>query len=106
MDFFDSHPQGEEQAHSHIKIGAFSPSHRLPTTRRSELVLKRARFMNALAMRMPFCLCKHVLNTMLDMRDDHSIGLPFTCLVRKICLQSVTYISVEPRIRVLDPLGS
>jgi len=29
MDFFDVHPQGGEQAHSHIKIGAFSPLHRL-----------------------------------------------------------------------------
>jgi hypothetical protein len=48
------HPQGKERAHSHIKIGAFSPLHCLlakivlhnlwPTARRSELVLKRLDF--------------------------------------------------------------
>jgi hypothetical protein len=32
-----------------------------PRARRSELVLKRARFIYALVMRMPFCLCKHIL---------------------------------------------
>jgi hypothetical protein len=109
-DFFDANPQGYERAHAHIKISAFSPPHQLfvkivlhnlwPTTRRSELVLKKAHFLYALAMRMPFCLCKHILNTILDMRDDHSMGLPFAYLVTKICLQSMTDISAEPRMRV------
>jgi hypothetical protein len=72
-----------------IKNCAFSPLHRLltrivlhnlwPTTRRSELVLKRAQFLYALCLRMPFCLCKHILNLMLEMRDEHSTGLPFAC---------------------------
>jgi hypothetical protein len=57
-------------------------------------------------MRVPFCLCKHILNILLEMRDDHSTGLPFACLVTKICLQSVKDISAEPRMRVQDPLGS
>jgi hypothetical protein len=71
MDFFDAHPQSEEQAHSHIKIDAFSPPHCLlvkivlhtlwPTAHRSELILKRARFLYALVRRMLFCLCKHIL---------------------------------------------
>jgi hypothetical protein len=96
MDFFDAHPQGDERAHSHIKIDEISPQHRLlakivlhilwPTARRSEPVLKRDRFLYALVMRMPFCLCKHILQTMLEMRDEHSIGLPFPCLIMKICL--------------------
>jgi hypothetical protein len=100
MDFFDAHPQGDERAHSHIKIGAFSPPHRLlakivlhnlwPTARRSELVLKMDRFLYALVIRMSFCLCKHIMHTMLEMRDDHSTGLPFACLVTKICLRSMT----------------
>lgn len=30
-DFFYAHPQGEERAHAHIKIGAFSPLHHLLT---------------------------------------------------------------------------
>jgi len=109
-DLFNAHPQGDERAHAHIKISAFSPPHRLlakiglhnlwPTARRSELVLKRARFLYPLVMRMPFCLCKHILNIMLEMRDNHSTGLPSTCLVTKICLQFVTDISAEPRMRV------
>jgi hypothetical protein len=115
-DFFGSHPQGDERAHAHIKIGAFSLPHQLlakillqnlwPTACRSELVLKRAHFLYALVMRMPFCLCKHILNRMLEMRDDHSTGLPFTCLVTKFCLQVVTDISIEPRMRMQDPPGS
>jgi hypothetical protein len=27
--FFHAHPQGKERAHAHIRIGAFSPTHRL-----------------------------------------------------------------------------
>jgi len=109
-DYFDAHPQGDERAHAHIKINAFSAPHRLlakivlhnpwPTARRIELVLKRAHFLYALVIRTPFCLCRSILNIMLEMRDDHSIGLPFVCLVTKICLQSVTDISAEPRMRV------
>jgi hypothetical protein len=85
-DFFHSHPQDKERAHAHIKIGAFSPLHRLlakivqhnlwPTFQRSELVLKRAQFLYAIVMRLPFCLCKHILNIMLESRDDHATGLP------------------------------
>jgi hypothetical protein len=50
-DLFQAHPQGHERAHAHIKMGAFSPLHRLlakivlhnfwPTVHRSELILKR-----------------------------------------------------------------
>jgi hypothetical protein len=117
MDFFDAHPQGEERAHFHIKIGPFSPPHPQlvkivlhnlwPTTRRSELVLKRARFLYALVMRMPFCLCKHILQIMLEMRDEHAIGLPFPCLVTKICFHSLSDIAeTEPKVSVQDALGS
>jgi hypothetical protein len=102
---------------SGIKIGAFSPPHYLfakivlhnlwPTARRSELVLKMAKFLYALVMRMVFCLYKHIMHTMLKMRDEDSTGLPFVCLVTKICLCSVTDIAdTEPRVRVQDPLGS
>jgi hypothetical protein len=44
---------------------------------------------------------------MLEMRDEHSTGLPFTCLVIKICLCSMTDIAeAKPKVRVQDPLGS
>jgi hypothetical protein len=109
-DFFDAHSHGDEGAHAHIKIDCFSPMHRLlakivlhnlwPIAHRSELVLKRSHLLYALVMRMSFCSCKHILNIMLDIRYDHSTSLPFVCLVMKICLQSVTNISVEPRMKV------
>jgi hypothetical protein len=115
-DFLDAQPQGDERAHSHIKIGAFSPQHQLfekiilhnlwPTARRSELILKRDQFLYALSMRMPFCLCKQILTIILDSRDDHTTGLPFACLVTKICLEFVTDIYTEPKMRVHDPFGS
>jgi hypothetical protein len=111
MDFFDAHPQGDERAHQHIKISAFSSPHRLlveivlhnlwPTARLIELVLKRVRFLYALLMKMAFCLCKHIVHTMLEMRDDHSTSVPFACLVTKICLLFVTNITdAEPKVRV------
>jgi hypothetical protein len=57
--------------------------------------------------RMPFCLYKHILQTMLEMRDEHSTCLPFVCLVTKICLRSMTNIvEIEPKVRVQDALRS
>jgi hypothetical protein len=51
-EYFHAHPQGNEREHAFIKINAFPPQHQLlakivlhnlwPTSRRSELVLKRA----------------------------------------------------------------
>jgi hypothetical protein len=43
---------------------------------------------------------------MLEMRDDHSIGHPFACLVTKIILQSEIDVSAEPKMTVQDPLGN
>jgi hypothetical protein len=44
---------------------------------------------------------------MLEMRDEHSTGLPFVCLVTKICLRSMTdIVEIEPKVRVQDALGS
>jgi hypothetical protein len=114
--FFQVHPQGKEQAHAHIKIGAFSPPHSLlakivqhhlwPIVCRSELILKRAQFLNAIVMRLPFCLCKHILNIMLEFKDDHATRLPFECLVTKIILQSEFDIYAEPKMKIQDPVGN
>jgi hypothetical protein len=102
--YFHAHPQGHELANAFIKIGYFSPLHRLltkivlhnlwPTTRRSKLVLKRAQFLYALCMRMPFCLCKH------------SIGLPFACLITKLIIQYGIDVFAEFVKRIQDSLGS
>jgi hypothetical protein len=68
-EFFHAVPQGEERATT-IRIGALSPSHRLlakivqhnlwPVVRRSDLTLKKAQFVYAIHLRLPFCLCKHI----------------------------------------------
>jgi len=57
-------------------------------------------------MQTPFCLCKHILHTMLEVRDEKNTSLSFGCLITKICLPVVTDISdSEPRSRIPDPLG-
>jgi len=70
---------------------------------RSELVCKRARFLYAFVQRVPICLCKHIVLTMLEMHDKHHIGLPFACLVTRICLQVVPDIpAMEPKEKTKD----
>jgi hypothetical protein len=107
-DFFGTRPQREDKSHSQINIGAFAPMHRFlakvvvanlcPQARRSELTLKKANLLYAIVMRTPFCLCKHILHTMLEVRDEKNTSLSFGCLITQICLQVVTDISkFEPR---------
>jgi len=95
-DFFGTRPQREEKSHSHINIGAFAPIHRFlakvvitnlwPQAHRSELTLKKATLLYAIVMRTPFCLCKHILHTMLEVRDKKNTCLSFGCLITQICL--------------------
>jgi hypothetical protein len=35
-------------------------------------------------MSFPFCMCKHILNIMLEGRDENTTGLPFACLIVSI----------------------
>jgi hypothetical protein len=77
-----------------------------PQARRSEHTLKKATLLYAIVMRTNFCLCKHILHTMLEVRDEKNTSLSFGCLITQICLQYVTDISdSEPRSRIPDPLG-
>jgi hypothetical protein len=77
-----------------------------PQARRSELTLKKATLLYAIVIRTPFCLCKHILHIMLEVRDEKNTSLSFGCLITHICLQVVTDISdSEPRSRIPDPLG-
>jgi len=115
-DFFGTRPQRKDKSHSQINIGAFAPMHRFlakivvtniwPQARRSELTLKKATLLYAIVMRSPFCLCKHILHTMLEVQDEKNTSLSFGCLITQICLQVVTDISdSEPRSRIPDPFG-
>jgi len=89
-EFFHAIPQGEERSTS-IRIGALSPSHSIldkiiqqniwPVARRSDLILKRVQFVYAVHLRLPFFLCKHILDVMMEARDEGNAGLPFGCLL-------------------------
>jgi hypothetical protein len=94
-EFFHMVPQGEGRQTS-IKIGALGPAHRMlakivqhnlwPVTRSSDLILKKAQFVYDVHVRLPFCLCKHILGVMLEARDEGTAGLPFGCLLSQIIL--------------------
>jgi hypothetical protein len=94
-EFFHAVPQGEERATT-IRIGALSAPHRMLAkivqhnlwlvVRRSDLILKRAQFVYAIHLRLPFCLCKHILGVILEARDESNTGLPFGCLLTQIIL--------------------
>jgi hypothetical protein len=95
-DFFGTRPQREDKSHSQINIGAFAPMHRFlakivvtniwPQACRSELTLKKATLLYAIVMQTPFFLCKHILHTMLEVRDEKNTSLSFGRLITQICL--------------------
>jgi hypothetical protein len=88
-EFFHAVPQGEERATT-IRIGALSASHRMlakiiqhnlwPVVRRSDLILKRAQFVYAVHLLLPFCLCKHIMGVILEARDEGNTSLLFGCV--------------------------
>jgi hypothetical protein len=113
-EFFQAVPQGEEHA-TFIMIGALSSSHRMldkivqhnlcPVVKRSGLILKRAQFVYAICLRLPFCLCKYILGVILEARDEGNAGLPFGCLLIQIILQSGIGITGEPKMKIQDPIS-
>jgi hypothetical protein len=44
--------------------------------------LKKAQFVYAIHLRLPLCLCKHILEAC----DERNTGLPFGCLLTQIIL--------------------
>jgi hypothetical protein len=113
-EFFHAVPQGEERATT-ILNGALSPSHHLlakivqhnlwPDVRRSDLILKKAQFVYAIHLRLPFFLCKHNLSIMLEARDEGNTGLPFGCLLTQIILQSGINNTGEPKMKIQQPIN-
>jgi hypothetical protein len=114
-EFFHAIPQAKEWA-TNIRIDAFSPLHSMlakivqhnlwPTVRMSDLIQKHAQFLYVIIMRWPFCLCKHILNIMMEARDENTTGLPFSCLITQIIMQSGIDIFGEPKMKIQDPLGN
>jgi hypothetical protein len=76
-----------------------------PVARRSDLILKKAQFVYAIHLCLPFCLCNHILGVMLEARDENNVGLPFGCLLNQIILQSGIYVNGEPRMKMQQPLS-
>jgi hypothetical protein len=113
-EFFRTVPQGEERSTA-IRIGALSSTNRMlakivqqniwPVARRSDLILKRAQFVYAIHLRLPFCLCKHILGVILEARDESIAGLPFGCLLTQIILQSGINVNGEPKMKIQQPIN-
>jgi hypothetical protein len=76
-----------------------------PVVRRSDRTLKKAQFVYVIHLRLPFCLCKHIMSVMLEARDESNIGLPFGCLHTQIILQSGINVTGEPKMKIQQPIG-
>jgi hypothetical protein len=113
-EFFHAIPQGEERSTA-IRIAALSSSHRMlakiiqqniwSVAQRSDLILKRAQFVYAVHLRLPFCLCKHILGVMLEACDEGNGGLPFGCLLTQIILRSGVNVNGEPKMKIQQPIS-
>jgi hypothetical protein len=67
--------------------------------------LKKVQFVYAIHLRLPFCLCKHILAVILEAHDESNTGLPFCCLLTQIILQSGISIAGEPKMKIQNPIG-
>jgi hypothetical protein len=113
-EFFQAVPQGEEGATT-IRINTLSPSNRMlakivqynlwPVVRRNDLILKKAQFVYAIHLCLPFFLCKHILGVILEARDEGNTGLPFGCLLTQIILQSGINVTGEPKMKIQQPIS-
>jgi len=64
--------------------------------------LERAQFVYAIHLRLPFCLCKHILGVILKARDEGNTGIPFGFLLTQIILQSCISIAGEQKMKIQD----
>jgi hypothetical protein len=76
-----------------------------PITRRTDLILKKAQFVYAICLRLPFCLRKHILGVMLVAHDENNTSLPFGCFLTQIILQSGISVAGEPKMKVQNPIS-
>jgi hypothetical protein len=74
-------------------------------TRRSDLILKKAQFVYAICLCLPFCLCKHISGVILEASDEGNTGLPFGCLLTQIILQSGISVTGKPKMKIQNPIS-
>jgi hypothetical protein len=112
-------PQGVEEWHEemqNIAIGWLQFPHRLlarimmhnlwPLSRNNNITICRAIFLYAIIRRILFCLCKHIVQTMMEMLVEHQIELPYGCLLTRICLKFVKDIpAYEPDVKPEGAFG-
>ncbi|XP_059445312.1 uncharacterized protein LOC132177110 [Corylus avellana] len=55
-----------------------------PISRNSHVTIERAMMIYGIITRVEFCLCTHMVLTMIELHDDHSIALPYGGLITKI----------------------
>jgi hypothetical protein len=77
-----------------------------PISRHSDVSLNRARLIYAIINRVPFCMYKHIIMTMIEMQEDNQIALPFGGLVTKIFKNKLTNIPANEPVDMLNwPFG-
>jgi hypothetical protein len=103
-------PQGAQdwvEDTKYISISWLQSPHRLlphimmqnlwPLSHNSDLTLRRARFTYAIICKVPFCTCKLIVMTMIEMQEDSQAALPYGCLVTRIVQRFMTNIpAYEP----------
>ncbi|XP_059434578.1 uncharacterized protein LOC132167585 [Corylus avellana] len=55
-----------------------------PMSRHSHVTIERAIMIYGIINRVEFCLCTHLVLTMIELHEDHSIALPYDGLITKI----------------------
>jgi hypothetical protein len=68
-----------------------APKH-LAISHHSSLTLKRAKLLFAILNSVPFCPCKHIIQTIMETLLDNQIVLPYGSLVTRSCQRCVSNI--------------
>jgi hypothetical protein len=71
-----------------------------PISHNSHVTLDRAITIYGIIRRVLFCLCTHMLLTMLELHKDHSIALPYGSLITKILKATVPNITANEHVEV------
>jgi hypothetical protein len=56
-------------------------------SRNSNITILRARFLYAIIRHVSFCICKHIVQTMMEMLEEHQMRLLYGYLVTWICMR-------------------
>jgi hypothetical protein len=78
-----------------------------PLSRNNNITIRKARFLYAIIRRVPFCLSKHIVQTTMEILEEHRMGLPYGCLVTRICMRVLKDIlASKPDVKPEGAFGS